>query len=73
MLALLLLLIALLGAALADTLIGAGPGASSPAATTTDLHPSGGSSEPATIGGMITPRAPTGLTVGALTTTAKDA
>jgi serine/threonine protein kinase len=73
LIALLLLLLALLGAKVADTLVGAPPGGTSPAATLTGLHLDGESPEPASIGGMITPRAPTGSPVGALTTTAKDA
>lgn len=73
MLALLLLLVALLGAALADTLTGSGQGASPAAAADASLHLPSGAPEPAAIGGMITQRAPAGPSVGALTTTAKDA
>ena len=71
MLALLLLVVALLGAALADTLMGSGRADSSPAETTTGLILAGGAPEPADFGGMISERAPTGQTVGAFTTTAK--
>lgn len=71
--ALLLLLIALLGAKLADTLTATAPGVASLAATMTGLPPPGDIPGAAANGGMITPRAPTGIPVGPLTTTAKDA
>ncbi|QTE29523.1 protein kinase domain-containing protein [Pengzhenrongella sicca] len=74
LLALLLLLIALLGAKLADTLMGPNPGTeSSTTVDTTSFHPREQSLEPAAIGGMITARVPTGPPVVAGTTTAKDA
>ena len=73
LLALLLLLIALLGAKLADTLWGATTGASSSSEADVTAVPAWDQSRgPATIGGMISSRAPTGTPTGALTTTAKD-
>ncbi|HEY5516252.1 MAG TPA: serine/threonine-protein kinase [Pengzhenrongella sp.] len=73
LIALLLLLVAVLGAVLADSLMGSDSGASPAAATIARLRPSGGAPEPATIGGMISQRAPAGPTAGALTTRGKDA
>ncbi|RYV51835.1 serine/threonine-protein kinase [Pengzhenrongella frigida] len=70
--ALVLLILALLGAALADSLWGSDPGAASPAASASSPHPTTGTPAPAAIGGMIS-SAPVALTSGAHTTTAKDA
>lgn len=69
---LLFLLVALLGAALADSLIGS-RAAGSPAAASTGQDSQAPAAEPAAIGGMISQRAPADPMAGAPTTTAKDA
>ncbi|WP_407345104.1 hypothetical protein [Pengzhenrongella phosphoraccumulans] len=73
LLALGILVLALLGAALADSLWGSDPGAAAPATHATSPHAQAGEPGPAPIGGMISQRAPAALTAGALSTTAKDA
>ena len=70
---LLLLVAALLGAALADSLMRSDAAGSSAAATITGEHPRVPAAKPATIGGMISQRAPAEPMAGAPTTTAKDA
>ena len=71
-LALLLLLIALLGAKLADSIMGQSTGNPTPAAASSDAPGSSESLERAPFGAMITSRAPTDSLAGAFTTTAKD-
>jgi len=71
-LALLLLLIALLGAKLADSIMGQSTGDPTPAAAAPGAHGASESLERVPFGAMITPRAPTDSQTGAFTTTAKD-
>ena len=73
LLALVILVLALLGAALADSLWGTEPDAAAHATHTTAPHRHAGEPGPAPIGAMISPSAPAALTAGALSTTAKDA
>lgn len=70
---LLLLVAALLGAALADSLMRSGAAGSSAAATVAGEYSRVPAAKPATIGGMIPQRAPAEPWAGVPTTTAKDA
>ncbi|MGV8968576.1 MAG: protein kinase domain-containing protein [Cellulomonas sp.] len=73
LLALVILVLALLGAALADSLWGSSSGGAASTTHATSPQPYAGEPGPGPIGGTISQRAPAALTAGALTTTAKDA